>query len=132
MNFIDLPGIFDTKGSLQEVINSFSNSLIFKRNNSFKFVIVVELSSLQERRGSTFVDVITRMETLLGQNFASIAESCVLVVSKLMPEIHKYEKIKQQVTSIINSHDGIKPDSDRHKLIKHILDNNQLFLFPVP
>ena len=85
MDFIDLPGIFDTKGTIQEIINAFSNSLIFKRNNTFKFVIVVELSSLQERRGSTFVDVISRMEALLGSDFPHIAESCSLVISKVVP-----------------------------------------------
>ena len=40
--------------------------------------------------------------------------------------------VKQQIYSIIKSHSGIQPGSDRHKLVKTILDNNQLHLFPIP
>jgi len=42
MNFLDLPGIFDNKGSLQEITNAYTNSLIFNKNKAFKFVIVIE------------------------------------------------------------------------------------------
>lgn len=60
-----MPGIFDTKGSFQEIINAYANSMVFRSKKSFKFIIVVEVSSILEKRGSTFVNVIARMEELL-------------------------------------------------------------------
>ena len=83
MNFIDLPGLSDTNGPLQEITNAYSNSLIFRMGNSFKFIIVIELSSLQAAKGSTFVDVIARMEALLGSDFPHIASSCSIVITKM-------------------------------------------------
>ena len=83
-----------------------------------------------EKRGSTFVDIISRMEGLLGDNFPTIAPSCSLVISK--SDLGLKDRIAKTIVSIINSHYKIKPGSSKHQLIKHILDNNQMHIFPNP
>lgn len=82
INLIDLPGILDTKGSEQEIVNAYTNSIIFKQNRSFKFMIVLEASHFYDKKGSALVETISRLEKLIGSDFPNIFASCCLVVSK--------------------------------------------------
>ena len=50
-NYIDFPGIFDTKGPRQEIINAYSSTLALKRFGSYKFLIMIEVSSIYEKKG---------------------------------------------------------------------------------
>lgn len=63
---LDLPGLFDTKGAQQEIINAYAFSMIFKGGRSFRFVLMTEVASLYDRRGGTLVDIFKMFERLLG------------------------------------------------------------------
>lgn len=85
MTFIDLPGILDTHGINQQIINAYLTSLLFRSGHILKFVIVIEVASLKDSRGYMFTEIISRLETLLGKTFTEIASSCLMVITKTNP-----------------------------------------------
>jgi len=57
--------------------------MIFRRQRSFQLVIVLEVASLYEKRGQTLVELISRLHKLFGKDFAELADSSCLVITKL-------------------------------------------------
>ena len=66
MNLIDLPGILDSRGSEQEIVNAYTNSHIFKKGRSFKMMLLVEANQIYDRKGLILVETIERLEILFG------------------------------------------------------------------
>lgn len=83
INLLDLPGLYDTKGPEQEMVNAYTSSLLFKKYHQFRFVIVVEVSTLLERKGGKLADLIRKMEEMFGEALIEIAKSACLVISKV-------------------------------------------------
>ena len=61
MNFIDFPGINETKSDFQEIVNAWSTSQVFKKGLNFRLVITLEESSLITQRGNDLADLISRL-----------------------------------------------------------------------
>ncbi len=70
INFVDMPGLYDTKGPEQEMINAYTSSFLFKRYHQFRFVIVIEISSLYDRKGGKIADLLVKMEEMFGDDLA--------------------------------------------------------------
>jgi hypothetical protein len=83
LRFVDLPGLEDTKGPQQEIINSYTSSLVFKKGRHCRLVLVLEVASLYSSRGGKLAELLTRMEGMFGKEFLSLAQSSCLVISKV-------------------------------------------------
>jgi len=75
------------------MINAFTNSSLFIKYRQFKLIIVIELNSINDRRGGMFIDLLKRLEDMLGDDFVQIAKSCCIVVSKVSSEEGSLENI---------------------------------------
>ena len=51
MCVVDPAGFLDTKGPIQEIINSYANAKMFHKYGKIKLLIVIEKSSLESARG---------------------------------------------------------------------------------
>jgi hypothetical protein len=59
--FVDANGFLDTKGPIQEILNSHANSQFFKRGTKAKLVIVIEEKTLSSGRGGGLADIAVRL-----------------------------------------------------------------------
>ena len=132
VNLIDLPGILDTNGSEQEIINAYTNSLIFKKGRSFKFMIVLEMLHFYNQRGAALVETISRLEKLLGADFPYAFGSCYLVVSKHNAKGSPEEDILGLIEEINNGNSGLKAGTHGHNLVKAFLEKKQIIFYSIP
>lgn len=82
MVIVDPAGFNDTKGLAQEIINSYANAKMFKRGGKTKVILVIDISSLLSSRGGVFTNLMKRLMELFPQDFKSMVNSIMLVVSK--------------------------------------------------
>jgi hypothetical protein len=62
--FYDSPGFLETRGAMQEILNSYCNAKMFKLGSKAKIVIMVEFYTLKSARGTSLVDVAKRLREL--------------------------------------------------------------------
>ena len=80
---VDSAGFLDSKGPVQELINSYTTAMLFKKDERTKIIIVIELASLQTGRGKDLIDVANRLAKLFPNGYRQLFESVLLVVSKV-------------------------------------------------
>jgi hypothetical protein len=127
-----LPGIFDTKGTQQEIANSLTNSLVFKKGRPCRMVIVVEKASLDDRRGGTLADTLVGMERLFGPGLAHLAKSSCLVLSKVDSAVFSNEDVLEQLSEIIKYNEYFAEGTVRRSFVEEVITNQQVHTFPIP
>ena len=83
MCIVDPAGFLDSKGVIQEIINSYANAKMFQQYGRVKILIVIEHSSLISGRGGSLVDVAKRLKELFPKDFQNLVHSTMIVVSKV-------------------------------------------------
>lgn len=73
----------DTKGPHQELINSYSNAVMFQRGTNVKLVVVVEFATLQSGRGGNLSEVAKRLFALFPTDFDRLTNSIMILVTKV-------------------------------------------------
>ena len=86
MCIVDPAGFLDTKGVIQEIINSYANAKMFPKYGRVKLLIVIEQSSLFSAKGGGLVDVAVRLRELFPRDFSNLVHSIMIVVSKVNPD----------------------------------------------
>ena len=86
MCIVDPAGFLDTKGVIQEIINSYANAKMFQRYGRVKLLIVIEQSTFLSARGGGLVDVAVRLRELFPRDFQNLVHSIMIVVSKVNPD----------------------------------------------
>jgi hypothetical protein len=103
LNFYDLPGYLDTKGIRQQIINAYSTSQMFRLGIRAKFVLVVEVSSLQSAKAGGLVDVTHRFIELFRPNFEEVVGSCILLITKVPGILYSKEQIIETLEDIFQN-----------------------------
>ena len=91
--FFDCAGYFDTKGVNQEIINGIANSKIFKKGRKVKLIMVIDISSLFEKRGKFMSDFVLLLKEQFGSDFEFLAKSTMIVFSKVNTSDYQIEDI---------------------------------------
>ena len=86
MCIVDPAGFLDTKGAIQEIVNSYANAKMFQKYGKIKLLIMVEQSTFLSGRGGGLVEVANRLRELFPKDFKNIVHSIMIVVSKVNPE----------------------------------------------
>lgn len=117
----DCPGFEDTKGAEQDIANAFYIQRLF-HNAFLKILIVVQHTTLKEKRGSAFSHLIGKLGALL-KDFDHFKTAIALVVSKTPEEATK-DNVRKTIHGIVDKASGSLNDV-QISIMKFLLENPQ-------
>ncbi len=133
VNYMDCPGFEDSRGSIEEIVNSFFVNFLFK--NNVKLLIIVPISMVKAKRHQKQLgDLIKKLRQIVG-DILNYKDSIAIVVSKttkdldsvinsLKMSLGKYNRIKTR------KEDQLEVEEIR--MFAEIISKNRAHYFPTP
>ena len=103
---------------------------MFKVGKKAKIIIVVEIYTLYSARAGGLLDLAIKLQSLFGDYFYEIINSCMLVVTKVNLEPQTLFNIKGKLKKFTDASIDLKKEAKI--LIDTLITKDRIKIFPVP
>lgn len=81
--YYDCAGTNDSKGALQDILNSMANANILKKSSRMKVVLVIELMTAINARSQYFCEISKYLEDQYQNDYEAVVSEMIIVFSKV-------------------------------------------------
>lgn len=133
INFMDCPGFEDSRGNVEEIVNSFFINFLFK--DKIKLLLLIPKSMLEaDKQQKQFGYLVKKLRKILG-SLEAYKDSMAIVVTKVSKEKKEIKEILKY--SLMDYNDTKTQEKDRLtdseiEMFMDIIESQRMHIFPTP